>query len=73
MLEAVTTDSLSGFDQIEIEMHFLTYPKYREGVIRCMKKINLIHQAIHIHANNNGRVAYGGDLIKLDFDGNNVC
>jgi Methyltransferase FkbM domain len=73
LFEAMPVETLRQFSQIVMEMHHfavaanhpsgLLYLKKFEAVLR---KLDATHQAVHIHANNNGALAIIGGTIIPD-------
>lgn len=57
---------LEQFDQIVMEIHSLTREDCFKDIIRMLKKLNLTHQLVHVHANNFGQVFYAGDIAYSD-------
>ena len=54
-LSTVAPETLSRFDQLVFEFHFLTEPKNQSemnATLACVKKINQTHSLVHLHANN---------------------
>ncbi len=73
LFEAMPVETLQQFSQIVMEMHHfavaanhpagLVYLRKFEAVLR---KLDATHQAVHIHANNNGALAIIGGTILPD-------
>ncbi|MBU2838317.1 hypothetical protein HF670_01775 [Acidithiobacillus thiooxidans] len=61
------TDShlLSNFSQIVIEFHWLLRIDncWRKKIIDVLKKINITHQSVHVHANNFGAIGLVGGVV----------
>lgn len=58
-LQMVNSDTLAQFDQITLELHYLTFIDEwgkKRGIVDCLKKINKTHQVVHVHGNNFCRV-----------------
>ncbi len=53
-LDGVKSETLAQFGQITFEIHDMINPANPERVLNALRKINITHQLIHIHANNNG-------------------
>lgn len=51
-LENVGEDVLRGFDQIVFELHEFVTTQNRERILNGLRKLNVTHQCVHIHANN---------------------
>ena len=57
-LQTVSSEILSKFDQMVFEFHNLVQPKNffeMAMTIELLKKINLTHTLVHLHANNYGK------------------
>jgi hypothetical protein len=75
VLDTMKEETLMLFDQILIEAHdFRRIPEYefRERVIRVLKKLNLHHTPVHVHANNCARVFklvdfFLSDVLELSY------
>jgi len=63
MLNDCTDFILNKFDQIVIELHYLTDFHNRETILKTLEKLTATHQAVHIHANNNSIVNYCDTLV----------
>ncbi|MBR2518328.1 MAG: FkbM family methyltransferase [Selenomonadaceae bacterium] len=67
-LSTVSPETLSMFDQIVFEFHFLIEPKNQSemnATLACVKKLNQTHSLIHLHANNNGSLLILDDKILI--------
>ena len=56
-LSTVTSETLSKFDQLVFEFHYMIEPKNQSemnATLACIKKINQTHSLVHLHANNYG-------------------
>ncbi len=63
VLESLSKECLSKFDQIVMEMHgFMNYSN-RELILGVLKKMSEVFACVHIHANNFGPVDYCGDYM----------
>lgn len=51
-LESVKPETLAQFGQIAFEFHGMINPANPEQVLNALRKINITHQLVHIHANN---------------------
>ena len=58
--ESVKPETLSQFSQITLELHGMVNPAYSERILNVLRKINMTHQLIHLHANNNGTYITAG-------------
>lgn len=54
VIEMVSSETLSRFSQILIEFHGLNEPKWQGRIPAALRKLNLTHQAVHIHGQNVG-------------------
>lgn len=59
-LESVKPETLSQFSQITLELHGMVNPAYSERILNALRKINMTHQLIHLHANNNSTYITAG-------------
>lgn len=65
-LAAVSSETLSRFDQMVFEFHFMTHEKDQSlmnATLACIKKINQTHSLVHLHANNYGSFVIFDDKI----------
>lgn len=51
-LENVKPETLKQFGQITFEIHGMINPSDPERILNILRKLNMTHQLIHIHANN---------------------
>ena len=54
-LSTVSSETLSRFDQMVFEFHYLIEPKNQSvmnATLACINKINQTHSLVHLHANN---------------------
>ena len=54
-LSTVTSETLSKFDQLVFEFHYMIEPKNQSemnATLACVKKLNQTHSLVHLHANN---------------------
>lgn len=65
MFDTLSVERIGQFDQIVVEMHDFvsSTSNQQKKIVRVLEKLNRTHQAVHIHANNNGIVEYCGDLM----------
>lgn len=62
-LSNISSDVLKHFPQMTFELHGLTYMENGERMIASLEKINRTHQAVWLHANNNGGAERAGDIV----------
>lgn len=65
-LSTVPAETLSKFDQMVFEFHFMTHEKNQNlmnSTLACIKKINQTHSLVHLHANNHGSFVILDDKI----------
>lgn len=72
VFKQISTDVLSKFDQIVLELHWLLYSEsgypdisdleFEELVLTALNNLNQTHQLVHLHANNYAAVCYSGDI-----------
>ncbi|MBQ7154890.1 MAG: FkbM family methyltransferase [Synergistaceae bacterium] len=52
--DMASSETLAKFSQISLEFHEIPSHSRPEQVLNVFRKLNMTHQLIHIHANNNG-------------------
>lgn len=52
--ENVSTQTLSNFSVIAMELHWLNEPRYQPVIPEALRKLNQTHQIVHIHGQNTG-------------------
>lgn len=57
-LNTVESKTLEQFEQIVLELHFITKIDMTDMIINALQKLNRTHQLVHIHANNFSRIRY---------------
>lgn len=57
-LNQVKSSILRQFDQIILELHFITDIDLTNAIVKALRKINITHQLVHIHANNFSKISY---------------
>ena len=58
--ESVKPETLSQFSQMTFEIHNMINPAYSERILNALRKINMTHQLVHLHTNNNGTCITAG-------------
>ena len=66
VFENLSEKTICRFDQIVIELHSLCRIDRKEKILSVLKKINSTHGAVHIHANNHGKLCYYGKYLMPD-------
>ena len=69
VLEETTTEAISQFSQIVIELHGLSKAVFTQdhlSVVKVLQKINQTHQCIHVHANGSSLPLWIGDHVLPD-------
>ena len=78
---AVKPETLAQFGQVVFELHDMINPASPERVLNALRKINVTHQLMHLHANNYmPYVSSGGkifaNVLEASYilrEGHNLC
>lgn len=57
-LEMTDSSVLNQFDQIVMELHFITSVEKSDEIIKALTKLNVTHQLVHVHGNNYSKIKY---------------
>lgn len=69
VLEETTTETISQFSQIVIELHGLSQGVFTQdhlSVVKVLRKVNQTHQCIHVHANGSSLPLWIGNHVLPD-------
>ncbi len=63
VLDDISSDLLSNFKQISLELHDVCKWECREEILRVLQKIRVTHQAVWIHGNNAGKAEVANGVL----------
>ena len=66
VLDSISKNILSHFDQIVLEIHFILTSRDKGQILRCLDKLSCTHDIVHLHANNTCKVVYMNKCIIPD-------
>lgn len=62
-LDSVSSELLSNFIQISLELHGICNLEHKEKILRTLQKISLTHQAIWVHGNNADKAEIANEIL----------